>query len=130
MLPLLRCAVAVPLKLGTGYLRLLCVDQVVQHRLLGALPDVVHSLNPEHLILGFHLLGHFLGLCHLQDHRFALLLRCPIDLDQVFCQAVRQKQRVVKALPILFQELLPKSSELPDALRVLFVHTVNPRRRQ
>ena len=77
---------------GKGSLVLLCVDQIVQYHLLGSLPNAVHSLNPEHLILGFHLLGHVLGLRHLRHRLFDLFPRRPVDLQQMLRQPVLKQQ--------------------------------------
>jgi|GEM_PF-4906086 len=49
----------------------LCVDQLVIYDLHCPVPDVVHSLHPQHLILCFELFGDAFALCHLlrqQEH--------------------------------------------------------------
>ena len=43
----------------------LCVDQIIIHHLHCPFSDVVHSLYPQHLILGFEFLGDALTGGHL-----------------------------------------------------------------
>ena len=69
----------------------LCVDQTVIYDLYCPVPDVVHPLHPQHLILRLELFGDALTLCHLfyqQEHLLlqlvqALLLLKPLLLNDV-----------------------------------------------
>lgn len=57
----------------------LCVDQVVVHHLHGLIPDVVHPLHPEHLILGLEPLGDALTggklFYQLKEHSLSLIVQ-------------------------------------------------------
>lgn len=44
---------------------ILCVDQIVVNHLHGSIPDVVHPVHPQHLILGLEFLGEALTGGHL-----------------------------------------------------------------
>ena len=57
----------------------LCVDQIIIHHLHCPFSDVVHSLYPQHLILGFQFLGDALTGGHLfyqlKEHILCLLVQ-------------------------------------------------------
>lgn len=73
----------------------LCVDQIVVYDLYCPVPDVVHPLYPQHLILCFELLCDALTLGYLlyqQEHFFLSLF---VDVGKVGIQsAAGQKLRV------------------------------------
>ena len=56
----------------------LCINQIVVHNLHSSIPNVVHPLYPQHLILCFKLFGDALTLGHLlnqlKKHRFSLFV--------------------------------------------------------
>ena len=61
----------------------LCIDQLVIYDLYCPVPDVVHPLHPQHLILCFELFCHALTLCHLLCQQKHLLLRLFVDVGQI-----------------------------------------------
>ena len=56
-----------------------CVDQLVIYHLHRTIPDVVHPLHPQHLILRFELFGDTLMCRHLfyqlKEHGFRLFVQ-------------------------------------------------------
>ena len=61
----------------------LAVNQLRQNRLLAAALDVVHHLDPLHLVLGFEVLRHAQRLLHLLDELLHHAVRLPVDLLQM-----------------------------------------------
>ena len=62
------------------------IDQLMIHKLCCPVPDVVHSLYPKHLILGFELFGDALTLGHLLYQQEHLLRRLFVDVGKVCIQ--------------------------------------------
>ncbi len=79
-------------------------------------PDVVHPLYPQHLILCFELLGDTLTLSHLFCQQEHLFLRPLVDVGQIGIQlAAGQKLRVqgFALLLDILQVPLPPNADGP-----------------
>lgn len=70
----------------------LCVDQTVIYDLYCPVPDVVHPLHPQHLILRLELFGDALTLCHLFYQQEHLLRRLLVDVVKVGIQPAAGQQ--------------------------------------
>lgn len=82
---------------GINYLRPLCliIDQFTIDYFHCSIPDTVHTLHPQHLILCFELFCHALTLCHLLCQQEHLLRRLFVDVGKICIQsAAGQKLRV------------------------------------
>ena len=75
---------------GSCFCAFLCVDQVVEDDLLGAVFDAVHSADPGHLIAGFEGFGDALALGHLCGEALHHLFGLAVDLLQVAVEAALQ----------------------------------------
>ena len=66
-------------------------------------PDVVHPLHPQHLILRLELFGDALTLWHLPCQQEHLLRRLLVDVGQVGVQPTAGQQLRVKGFTLLFE---------------------------
>ncbi len=102
----------------------LCVDQIMVYALHCPVPDAVHSLYPQHLILSLELFGYFLQFCHLFCQQEHLLRYLFIDIGQIGIQsAAGQKLRVQGAalsLDVPQVPLSPKGKPLAGAATLAF----------
>ena len=73
----------------------LCINQIVVHDFSCPIPDTVHPLHPQHLILCLELFGDTLTLCHLlcqQEHLFLCLI---VDVSKIGIQPATGQQLCV-----------------------------------
>ena len=82
---------------GINYLRPLCliIDQFTIDYFHCSIPDTVHPLHPQHLILCLELFGDTLTLCHLlcqQEHLFLCLI---VDVSKIGIQPATGQQLCV-----------------------------------
>lgn len=83
----------------------LCVDQTVIYDLYCPVPDVVHPLHPQHLILRLELFGDALTLCHLFYQQEHLLRRLLVDVVKVGIQPAAGQQFRVQGFALCFDVL-------------------------
>ena len=70
----------------------LCVDQLMVYDCHCPIPDVVHALYPQHLILCFELFSDALTLCNLLCQQEHLLRRLFVDVSKVGIQPAADQQ--------------------------------------
>ncbi len=68
-------------------------------------PDVVHPLHPQHLILRLELFGDALTLCHLFYQQEHLLRRLLVDVVKVGIQPAAGQQFRVQGFALCFDVL-------------------------
>ena len=93
---------------------LLCVDQVVQDDLLGAVVDVVHGPHPGHLVAGFEGFGDALALGHLGGEALQHFVGLAVDLLQVGVETALQEHAVEDAAVVAAQVLVAHSAVFAD----------------
>ena len=72
------------------------VDDFVQNDLPRRVADVVHLLNPHHLILRFQRFGHALTIRHLTDESFLHIHGSLFDIVKVLSQRTVRQEIVVQ----------------------------------
>lgn len=80
------------------------VDDIVQNDLPRRVADVVHLLNPHHLILRFHRFGHFLLIRHLTDELFLHIHGSLFDIVKVLSQRTVRQEIVVQDSVMITEE--------------------------
>ena len=96
----------------------LCINQIVVHNLHSSIPNVVHSLYPQHLILDLKLFcDAFTGrhlLNQLKKHCLGLL----VQIGKLSVQRAGDLQLCVQCLAVLPE--IPQMPLTPSADRTLF----------
>ena len=96
----------------------LCINQIVVHNLHSSIPNVVHSLYPQHLILGLELFcDAFTGrhlLYQLKKHSFSLF----VQIGKISVQRAGGQQLRVQRLAVLPE--IPQMPLTPSADGPLF----------
>ena len=102
----------------------LCINQIVVHNLHSSIPNVVHSLYPQHLILCFKLFGDALTGGHL-FYQLKEHILCPlVQIGKISVQLVSDLQLCVQCLAVLPEipqmPLTPSADGLGVTLSELF----------
>ena len=93
----------------------LCVDQIVINDLHCPVPDVVHALHPQNLILCLELFADVLTLGHLRYQQAHLRRRLFVDVGKLCIQPAAGQQLRVQGFALSFVVLQVPPS--PDADR-------------
>ena len=94
----------------------LCVNQLMVYDLHDPVPNVVHTLHPQHLILRLELFCHTLPLCHLLCQQ-EYLLRCLfVDVGKVGVQPAAGQKLRVQGFSLRFDVPQVPLPQYPDGL--------------
>ena len=80
------------------------VDDIVQNDLPRRVADVVHLLNPHHLILRFQRFGHFLLIRHLTGESFLHIHGSLFDIVKMLSQRTVRQEIVVQDSVMITEE--------------------------
>lgn len=98
----------------------LCVDQIVVDRLHSPIPDIVHPMHPEHLILGLELFCDTFHLSHLLYQPKEHFLCLPVDVSKATVQLATGEQGGIGCPAMLLQIAPVALSPHADGLLLFF----------
>ena len=88
----------------------LCINQIVVHNLHSSIPNVVHSLYPQHLILDLKLFCDAFTGCHLLNQLKKHCLGLLVQIGKISVQRAGGQQLRVQRLTVL-----PEIPQMPLA---------------